>query len=855
MHALKKAGLTVVTGSLVGAFATVAMADNNTLMNVGDYGTFVSPAPNGWADQVWATDTDGTDNGVLIRYMGINGLTLTDTSGEVVSVVVDTAGSGYGQNATVGGETFNNDGFVALADGTDASTGWWAVANVNSTGSGGLNAAAAYKIDGPAGGLWYQPNWAGQNDVVITNGSTGYMPGATNATYAATNVNTTNALRITIEAPLGGASIGSFGFLQPAGGVDAGDGALQAFYDGSGQFTADLDGLARNSTMFIINDNATGAKNDITDYGNFRLYLGATPVAANGTAVAGAAAAAGEVANLAIVANGTAQAAGNSANGNATSGIGYTAGNFMVYDADGMLVDGLTISYDVDDAGRVYTNALGSYVGGTQGETGGPTDAAIIANVNHNQGWSITANTNVSTATSTAGWTVVPQGNGTGFECNAVHLYGQLLNFQAMGTNTSFDSVGTPSIEISSVAGTATTGSAEYSVSAPHAGALTGADVLDSGFNYLAAPTVTTATGDTGTLGTMTAALGGVGQRMITNTNGSALTLDLVVPEYELFTNGDFNGDGNSDLVWDSIEYGTYVWNLGADGRIISAGQVANPGGAWDLVGCGQFNYTGVGSCMFWYNDETGQTVVWVVNSSSADPADWLVGGNDLVTLTDMNWLARCTNNATQNSGSNVYWHNADTGQFAVWPVNVNDNGSAAALDTDGAGFVTVGGGSIEEILLPASDGWSLVGAANMAGRPSADRNIQRDMILQSDNGTTAMWLMDDSGLAIDVTAATGSAGAGAGLVQYMGEDTVQDDMFVGVGIYNVDTRFSVTTADVPNAGVRQQQFATMNWAAGFNAATWKMDRNVSLIDYTATPVSGTGLSTMPWTIDFPVAW
>ena len=101
-------------------------------------------------------------------------------------------------------------------------------------------------------------------------------------------------------------------------------------------------------------------KNDIDDYGNFRLYLGATPVAANGTAVAGAAAAAGEVANLAIVANGTAQAAGNTANGNPTSGIGYVAGNFMVYDADGMLVDGLTISYDVDDAGRVYTGALPS---------------------------------------------------------------------------------------------------------------------------------------------------------------------------------------------------------------------------------------------------------------------------------------------------------------------------------------------------------------------------------------------------------------------------------------------------------------------------------------------------------------
>ena len=94
MHALKKAGLTVVTGSLIGAFATVATADNNTLMNVGDYGSFSSAAPNGNADQVWATDTDGTDNGVLIRYgyRSVRGAPRV-----MVSVVVDTAGSGYGQ--------------------------------------------------------------------------------------------------------------------------------------------------------------------------------------------------------------------------------------------------------------------------------------------------------------------------------------------------------------------------------------------------------------------------------------------------------------------------------------------------------------------------------------------------------------------------------------------------------------------------------------------------------------------------------------------------------------------------------------------------------------------------------------
>ena len=65
----------------------------------------------------------------------------------------------------------------------------------------------------------------------------------------------------------------------------------------------------------------------------------------------------------------------------------------------------------------------------------------------------------------------------------------------------------------------------------------------------------------------------------------------------ELFLAGDFNhGDGNSDLVWDSVEYGTYVWNLGVDGRIIGAGPGCQPRWCSVIVGCGQFNYTGVGS-------------------------------------------------------------------------------------------------------------------------------------------------------------------------------------------------------------------------------------------------------------------
>lgn len=857
MHALKKAGLTIVTGTLVGAFATVAIADqHSTLLNVGDYGTFESAAPNGWADQVWATNTDTLENGVLLQYLGFNGLTISDTSGQLVTVSVDTAGSGYGQNNNQSdGVTFNNNGAVTLADGlTAAPIGWWAFANTNDTGSGGFGSTSAYKIDGPAGGLYYQPGFTGQQDFVITNGSTGYMPGPNNGNTMFTAVlgpvspTNTNALQFTVEAGLGGASIGSFGFLTDNF-FQAGHSGVRNVYDtqvlglqASLGITAEAWSGQRNSTLLIVNDNASTEMEE-DDYGNFRLYLGATPPAANGNSLSFAASAAGQVANLALTANGVA----NNNSSAATSGIGYTAGDFMVYDADGMMVD-VTIAYDVDLSGRVYTNALGSYVGGTNASTGGPDEAAIISGLNATNGWSITSNTN--SATDTSGWTVVPQGNGTGFECTAVHLYGQIIGLQSMCTNGSFDTVGVPVVSVSAFGSAVDAGNWSYTMAAPHAGSLTAAGVIGGGANYLVAPVITTTLADTGTLGTMSGTLGGVGQRTV-NVNGTALTLDLVTPEYQLFTNADFNGDGNSDLLWESQEYGTFIWNMGPNAEILSSGQLPVAGGEWDLIGCGQFDYEGVGSCLFWYNDATGQTSVWVVNSSSADAANWLVGGHELTTLTDPNWLARCTNNPTQNSGTSAYWHNADTGQFAVWPINVNANGSAASLDEDGAGFVTVGGGSIEEVLLPASDGWSLVGVANMAGRPSADMNIQRDMILQSSRGETAIWLMDSTSLAIDVTAPTGTS-PGAGVTAYLGVDTVQDDSFVGVGIYNFPTTYSLNQG-LPSV-IRLQQFASMNWTFEFQAATWKMDRNVSLIDYT-DPRSGTGLLTQPWTISFPVFW
>ncbi|MBG84570.1 MAG: hypothetical protein CMJ40_08495 [Phycisphaerae bacterium] len=836
---------TIIAGGLVGALATTAMAgDYNTLISVGDMGTYQSATPDGNSDQVWVTGTNGTNNGVVFNYLANNGLNIQDTSGQVTDITVNTnGGSGYGQNCTslgTGGTTTN--GTIFQSDGRTSGAGWWAPAVFDNTGSGGANAQGSYQIDGPAGGVYFDGNSNAdtrQQDFEITNGSTGYMPGATNATYAG-NVNAQNSLSVTISTT--GGSLGSFGFLTDSFVVTGANGIIDTY--SAGQLSPSAAGFARNSTLRIVNDNATTGPKGTDEYGNYRLYLGATPAAANGNAVAGAATQAGQVANLAIVGNGFANNDSTSANRNATSGIGYTAGNFMIYDADGNLVSGIEIAYEVDSEGRIYTGYKGAWNGNVNTTTGAPDQTTINRNWNNTNGWSITRNN--ANLSNTAGYTVVPQGDGTGFVCNAIHLYGQVINMQSMCTNASFDTTGTPRLTITrNGTGVVPTSEWAYTMSAPHSGTIIDGSVRNGGQSYVAAPAVTTAAGDTGVNGKLAATLGSVGLRTVT-VDGADLAFDAVTPMFDCFSNGDFNGDGYSDLVWDSVEYGCYIWNMGSSGEVISFGELPKPGGAWELVGLGGFDSDITGCGMFWYNTETGQTAAWWVNTTGA-ASTWIVGSAELDTVVDAaDWSARCTNNGTLNSGNSVYWHNSASGEIAYWPVTINANGSTPSLGS-GYGMITLSG---SDILLPGSDGWKLVASANMAGRPTADDNIQRDLVWCGDNGQTAIWLMDSTSKAIDTTLPGDAAGGGRGLTSYLGSTTIQSDAWAGVGLYNVAAIYTTNPASTPGAGFRQQQFACMNWTNGYNAATWKMDRNLDLIDYTAAASArGNGLCVAPYTV------
>ncbi|MDG2422807.1 MAG: hypothetical protein P8M22_02380 [Phycisphaerales bacterium] len=749
---------------------------------------------------------------------------------------------------------------------------------------------------GPYNGTGWSGGWGDINNTINTNGSLwlsandqiGAPAGSIGSFGIVTKVNggTDNppeesASRDIMEIPTS--------LINQPGGTLARDAGIGAFN------LANIENT--NKSMYIFNDNSPAALSEGTynanyyvnhnvsfeQYGNFRLYLGHTPAPANGnlsalgtasgtTTTWDVATAAGEVANLDIVQNSNSYDPNGGAgrfNGNGTSGIGYEAGLFTITDADGNDVTGVEIRCEVDSSGRVYAQAKGSFYHGlynanVSSVTGGPDRSVVTRQRNETAGWHI--ENCGSGYHSTAGWTVTPPGSGFGFDCRGAHLWGQVVNLPYMGCQTngtdSWNVTGIPDVKIETGRmGTDSDGTAqvpsgantddEYMISygPVPTGHITDGYVLTGGQSYTTPTTGwITPQPNTGTGGVLAGAIGGTGRVTITD-GGVDVETDLFNNGFMCYMNGDFNGDGYADLLWHSDDAEvTAIWNMGPQGEIMSAGflPIEGVGPGWSLAGIGKFGYSGKGCGIFWHNIFDGQTAVWIVDSSHASDADWVVGGVFLDTVPLLSDSPRCSNNVVMNAGNAMYWQDELTGQMAYWPVAINSNVSSGS--TSGAGLISLGG---SEVLFPVEFATNIAGAGNMSGREVTASNVLRDIVLANGfTGETLVWLMSENGYAIDESA----VGGGGGFTTSGGTITLDNFYnFRGIGQYKVNAIYATMPAGFPLPGgqTRETWFADLFWSLpdfGSNFS-WKMDRNISLYDYNVTPVTGTGLLVDPYDI------
>jgi autotransporter-associated beta strand protein len=201
--------------------------------------------------------------------------------------------------------------------------------------------------------------------------------------------------------------------------------------------------------------------------------------------------------------------------------------------------------------------------------------------------------------------------------------------------------------------------------------------------------------------------------------NGTAVLASNFVgnntdPEWQAVGSGDFNGDGYSDILFQNTVSGqVFEWEMNGFSVIGSGAVGNNTSPSWQVVGIGDFNGDGKSDILL-QNVTTGQVDEWEMNGTSVI-ASGVIGNN-----TDPTWKVVGTGDFNGNGNSDILFQNVTTGQVYEWEMN---------------GLSVIGSGFIGNNTNPALQ---VVGTGDYSGNGSADILFQN-----STTGQMVEWLMN----------------------------------------------------------------------------------------------------------------
>jgi hypothetical protein len=144
-----------------------------------------------------------------------------------------------------------------------------------------------------------------------------------------------------------------------------------------------------------------------------------------------------------------------------------------------------------------------------------------------------------------------------------------------------------------------------------------------------------------------------------TFTTPSALT-DV---RWKMSATGDFNRDGQADILWRHDTSGeNVVWFM--NGSVLASGTFLNSLADvnWKIVGSGDFTADGQPDIVFWHQ-VSGQVVLWYMNGAT------MTGGTftNPDRITDTNWRPVGVGDFNLDTQSDLLWHHQVSGQIVVW--------------------------------------------------------------------------------------------------------------------------------------------------------------------------------------------
>jgi hypothetical protein len=156
------------------------------------------------------------------------------------------------------------------------------------------------------------------------------------------------------------------------------------------------------------------------------------------------------------------------------------------------------------------------------------------------------------------------------------------------------------------------------------------------------------------------------GERVIWLMNGTAISqvvsLGTIPLDWSIAAAADFNADGQTDLVWQNAATGERVFwlmNGTAIGQVVSLGNIPLE---WSVTAAADFNADGRPD-LVWQNAATGERVIWLMNGTTLGqvvslgniPLDWSIAG-----AADFN----------ADDKADLVWQNAATGERVFWLMN-----------------------------------------------------------------------------------------------------------------------------------------------------------------------------------------
>jgi hypothetical protein len=211
-------------------------------------------------------------------------------------------------------------------------------------------------------------------------------------------------------------------------------------------------------------------------------------------------------------------------------------------------------------------------------------------------------------------------------------------------------------------------------------------------------------------------------------------TMDGITRKGEMFTNpdkvpdinwkirgtGDFNADGNTDLLWQHRTTGElYVWLMEGLNRIGAA--YLNPpavGGTWRLAGTGDFDADG-STDILWQDMKEGLIYLWYMDGLSMKRGAYL----DPLQVADTNWKIIGTGDFDLDGQVDIVWQHQTAGTVYAWLMDGGRLRKGQLLSPD-----TV-----------SRDGWELVAIADY------DRDGKLDIMWRNEaaGGWMFLWFMD----------------------------------------------------------------------------------------------------------------